>query len=323
MARHYPVFFFTFLLFCSEASSARRKKHVSRKIESVKTVQSIKDGPATIFIHGTIIPVLSRFTHGVEYPYGIISLTDCHRANRLTKIAHTLHGAAPERFPLESFYFYCWPGNLKFSERKKATEKLYSALCQHAGPLTIIAHSHGCNVALYLAELAGTDESATLLIDRLILLASPVQLATAHLVRSPVFKQVFSFYSSADLGQIIDPQGMYEETKKVSKDISPPLFSRRTFDPAPNLVQARILFNKQSPGHVSFITPRFLHRLPSIITLLEACAEKNEYDVIVNIPRAPEEPHLLHKMQLAHAYVPRAVRCCRCTRNNRHAPLLA
>lgn len=297
-------------LFLFLAMDARQERRIFRKMPRIKTVETLKKGPATLFIHGTIVPVLSRFTHGVEYPHGFVALSDCTAPNRLTRLAHTVHISSPKEFPLDSFYFYCWPGDLRFSERRKATEKLAKTLCMHEGPKTLIAHSHGCNVALYLAELAKSGEFKDLVIDRLILLACPVQLATAHLVGSPIFKRVFSFYSTADLGQIIDPQGLYNETKKISKDSKkPPLFSQRLFDDSPNLVQARILMNRQSPGHMSFLTPRFLSRMPAILALLEeAVSKKGEHHCIVNIPPAPEAPHLIEKFEMAHSYVPRTTR---------------
>lgn len=296
------------LLLVMSPMYARKEKRVFRKMPRIQAVHSLKEGPATIFIHGTIIPVISRFTHGIEYPYGLISLMDCKDSNKITRLSRTLHAAAPCEFPLDSFYYYCWPGDLQFSERRKATEKLYDALCKHPGPVTLLAHSHGCNVALYLAELAELDEERKLAIDKLILLACPVQLATAHLVKSPIFKRIYSFYSSADLGQIIDPQGLYRETKKVSKDKTP-LFSKRLFDDCPNLIQARILVGRQSPGHLSFLTPRFLTRLPAIMSLLEeSVTTKDERHFIVNIPCAPEMPHLIEKFKMAHSYVPRTPR---------------
>ena len=180
----------------------------------------------------------------------------------------------------------------------------------HEGPKTLIAHSHGCNVALYLAELAKSGEFKDLVIDRLILLACPVQLATAHLVGSPIFKRVFSFYSTADLGQIIDPQGLYNETKKISKDSKkPPLFSQRLFDDSPNLVQARILMNRQSPGHMSFSNTTLFEQnaCHSCITG-RGGVQKGEHHFIVNIPPAPEAPHLIEKFEMAHSYVPRTTR---------------
>ena len=47
--------------------------------------------------------MLSRFTHGIRYPHGLIALSDCTQPNKLTRIAQTLHTASPEEFPLESF----------------------------------------------------------------------------------------------------------------------------------------------------------------------------------------------------------------------------
>lgn len=302
MYKKYSRYLLVLVLLPIGHAAAVKKRHILKK--KPPTVQSIKDGPATVFIHGTIFPIISRFTHGVAYPDGLISYADCPQPNRLTRMAETLCNACPEEFPLGSFYFYCWPGNLNFKERKRATQKLYSLLIKHKGPLTLIAHSHGCNVALYLAEL---EDSTSFTIDRLILCACPVQKATAHLVKSPIFKSIYSFYSSADVTQILDPQGLYEETKKISKDC--PLFSERLFEDAPNLIQARVLMNRQSPGHQSFLTQRFLSRLPSLLMRMdESATQKNERHCILNIPPAPESPHLVEKIEVAQRYIPRTPR---------------
>ena len=269
------------------------KKKAEKKVETSMPATTLTDGPITIFIHGTVFPVISHFTHGAGYPDGLIWLKECLDKNPLTRVAHTLVQAAPEEFSLNSFYLYCWPGELRFDQRKKATEKLLIPLSKHKGPVTIIAHSHGCNVALYLAELAGADDSLTFSIDTLILLACPVQLATAHLIYSPLFKRIYSFYSTADFIQTLDPQGLYNETKKQNDSKRGPFFSRRTFHDSPHLIQARVLINRQNPGHMSFIQPRFLKKLPAMLDMLtKAALEKDKRHFIINVPHGSDKPFL-------------------------------
>ncbi len=296
MVKNSFLWIITLTILLTNHVQATIKKYALKR--TPPTCQTMKDGPATIFIHGTIFPVISRFTHGVEYPTGLISYMDCQGPNRLTRMAEILSTAAPEQFSLESFYFYCWPGKPTFEQRKLTAKDLYTLLKMHTGPVTIIAHSHGCNVALYLAQLAAQEENDSLSIDRLILCACPVQVATAHLVTSPIFNNIYSFYSTADLTQIIDPQGLYEETKKVSKDA--PLFSQRLFEDAPNLIQTRILMDGHNPGHQSFVNPRFLRNLPFMISLLEDHATNaHGRNCIIDIPRFPEKARLIETIELA------------------------
>lgn len=309
-----------------------------RKQARIQKAEKLGDGQVTLFIHGTIFPIISRFTHGVEYPHGIIALKDCKDTNKLTRIAYTLAKESPSEFPIESFYFFCWPGGLHFDKRKKATELLYHFLSKHQGPITIIAHSHGCNVALYLAECI--DKTCTskdsesnknnnnhrLSIDRLILLACPVQLATAHLVNSSLFKEVYSFYSTADLLQTLDPQGIYKETKKVSKDRAYmkkiPFFSQRTFEDAPNLIQTRILFDRQSPGHIGFLSSRFLKQLPSMLSILKRSAQNKRF-FIMNLSSNVNKIEFIEPLELAHAYVPRRTSKSSSINKKNRQPLVA
>ena len=175
-----------------------------------------------------------------------------------------------------------------------------------------MGHSHGASVALYLAQVAQEDNNPDFSIERLILFAPPVQAATAHHIKSPIFKKVFSFYSTADIGQIVDPQGLYNDTK-TSLDKGYSLFLNEPFASSKNLIQVRVLFNMQSPGHSDFLIPRFLSRLPATISFLEAStSSSHKQHVILNIPRPHEAIHLVKKKQLSGSYVPRAVRSCRC-----------
>ena len=86
----------------------------------------------------------------------------------------------------------------------------------------------------------------------------PLQKETSQLVCNPLFKEVFSFYSSFDLLQIIDPQGLYEQAHDR------PLFSERQF-PNEHIIQVKIKLNGRALLHVDFILVHFLQHLPIII----------------------------------------------------------
>ncbi len=256
----------------------------------------------TIFIHGTIIPVISPLMNIGNIKPGLNQFSTC--TNRYKRIGATLTGAHPQQFPASSFYCFGWSGDLDFHERKKAAHALYEEVKNIPGPKTLIGHSHGCNVILYLAHIAQEKKDTSFTIDRLILMAAPVQNATSHYVSSPIFKKIISFYSTADLVQIADPQGAYTESKKVSVDRNLPFFSKRIFPDAPQLTQVRILLNRQSPAHTDFIQPRFLRMLPDILTLL-ADATITIRHAIIDIP-FDSKPLIVNSEKFA--FVPRSMK---------------
>ncbi len=261
----------------------------------------LKDGKVTIFIHGTVFPGISRLMGHKEKRRGLYHYSANPR--RLTgrqRLGRVLHTAAPDEFPVENFYKYYWSGELTLSARKKAAEELYALLKNHKGPCTLIAHSHGCNVSLHLAECAhqkdSVDKDSLVLeplftIDRLILLAPPVQEATAHLVHSPVFKRVYSCYSTADLVQVADPQGLHNVSKSFDSKL--PLFSKRTYAAGTHLTQAQILMKEKGPSHRDFILPEFFGQLPQIMKLLDGVQATGKDQVMINVPFKGQEPQLI------------------------------
>ena len=286
----------------AQRSNRNSRRHAHKYIRHSKCTQ-LNEGKATIFVHGTTFPGLSRLLFHNPKRRGIYRYTFGPTTGR-ERLAKVLHEADKEQFPAETFYKFYWSGHLGFEDRKKAAESLLGYLKDHKGPITLIAHSHGCNVALYLAEL-----SKDITIDRLVLLAPPVQQATKELVHAKIFKKVYSFYSSGDLVQVADPQGMYGETKKNGNSS---LFSKRTFAQAPNLVQARVLYDRQSPGHRAFIMPRFFKRIPQLLEVLDTAHTKGKDHIIVTIPQYPQMPRLLNNTEIAQGYVPRRLRSCKC-----------
>lgn len=251
-----------------------------------KQCEKLNPGPATIFVHGTTFAGLSRLLFHNPKRSGLFRYTFGPAQGR-KRLAQVLHEAAPKEFPGESFYKYYWNGHLTMEDRQHAAENLQRYLKGHPGPITLIAHSHGCNVALYLAELAKKDSSLS--IDRLILLAPPVQQATKELVRSSCFKKVYSFYSTGDLMQVADPQGIYQGLKSGT------FFSERTYPKAPHLIQARVLVHGQSPGHRDFIMPTFFKHLPQLITVLDEAHKNGQDTIMVTIPSLSAQPYPIDK----------------------------
>jgi hypothetical protein len=151
-----------------------------------------------------------------------------------------------------SFHLYTfgWSGRLSRWEREKAAFNLYEQLKQEIIRLQkkhstenikieIVAHSHGGNVALNLAQVEEKGGS-NLCIDRLVLLGTPIQNETHAFVESHVFKKVFNIYSTGDYIQIFDVISTQDN------------YSQRRFSynsELPKLIQMEIEVNDVKPHH--------------------------------------------------------------------------
>ena len=177
----------------------------------------------TILIHGTrmmrsfpfsLSSSLKTFDANLSTPLmGLHHYTEVHEANNQVTIAKILHKTSPILFPLETFYFYGWSGQLSLSERRKEAKNLalqiqslivepYKTKYGITPEITIITHSHGGNLVLNLAR----EKNLPFSIDTLIMLACPVQHETTKFIISPVFKTIYSLYSHNDILQVLDPQ---------------------------------------------------------------------------------------------------------------------
>jgi len=244
----------------------------------------------TIWVHGTRLTprcVLKRIFHS---PDGLIPAQSFETHYHLRAITDTLAQVDPEDFAPDSLFLYGWSGALGFKERRDAAEILYKQIEQLTKAYTlqhnkqpkirIITHSHGGNVVLNMAKInKGTHAFQ---VDELILLACPVQEKTAHLIKEPFFKEVFALYSSLDILQIIDPQGLYNHKDER------PLFSQRMFPTAENITQVKIKLNGRALFHSDFISLKFVSLLPQIIDNM-----RNFHDKLNT-----KEPHALSVLSI-------------------------
>ena len=239
----------------------------------------------TVWVHGTrgseLVPVyLSQHAATVEHeicfcPPGLHAAGNLDSRYHMHTIAKVLNNTDSTIFPLSSFYIFGWTGALSFTKRKEAAQDLYTALKelvqryeeQHgARPhVTMITHSHGGNVALNMGSLhmQSQENDPLLSIDRLILLACPVQKETTPGLRSPLFNKIYSLHSHMDALQVLDPQGFHAfidcSTEAWSKwSLEPmrelfygnrgrPVFSERHFEPQDNLTQVRVRWEQTHP----------------------------------------------------------------------------
>lgn len=260
-----------FILICNRSAQERK--------ESMRDQKHI-----TIWIHGTrgkeIAPVfLSPTLRDIEKricfcPPGLHLTYDIDPHWYVKKIAQLISQGNSNEFPLESFYLFGWSGTLDAASRKEEAKQLYNAL-QHlyaqythndiAPKITIITHSHGGNVALNMVS-AYNQSQQKIIIDRLLLLACPIQEETKHFTKSELFTNIYSLHSHADLLQRLDPQNTHplihalreslRETslapfkglwKRLFSKKQSPFFSQRHFEHAPKIKQATIAWKTIKP----------------------------------------------------------------------------
>lgn len=107
----------------------------------------------------------------------------------------------------EEYATFGWSGLLSQKARREAGLELYEELVAYrdsaikkygkAPIIRIIAHSHGGNVALWLAECE-KKLGKNLSIDLLFMYGTPMQSETAECITSPIFKKIFLGYSRGD-----------------------------------------------------------------------------------------------------------------------------
>ena len=143
----------------------------------------------------------------------------------------------------------------------KKLKTLLSSLPHHA-KVRVVTHSHGGNVVLNMAHIQ-KSKPVKVIIDELVLLGCPVQETTSPCLCDPMFKKVVSLYSTNDILQVIDPQGIYQWNRWSQKMNS--IFSGRTFNPHKKMVQSRIKNGNYDILHIDFIRTPFIRNLGSII----------------------------------------------------------
>ncbi|HJZ23265.1 MAG TPA: hypothetical protein VJ201_02320 [Candidatus Babeliales bacterium] len=236
----------------------------------------------TVFIHGSrVIPhrlIAPSFFHCTS---GLHKVSDLGCWYYYPKFASRLHIVDPKRFPLHTFYTYCWSGDFGFEKRERAAKTLYDLLVKEVKvykkkykkrpKLRIIGHSHGVSVALNLAKVK--DKNDGIVFDEMFFFGGPVQVATAHLALDSSIKKIYSFYSPFDLLQRIDPQGLYGYTKK--NKLKTPIFSERCFKPHPKILQVRLKYNGHGVVHLEYLSYHFLYVLPTLMDAMDSWQELN------------------------------------------------
>lgn len=257
-------------------------RHKEIAIQTFAHVPGSVPAYMTVWVHGTSNNPLIRKIHAS--PKGITPLADLPEDWGLRRMGEALALHDAHRFPREAFFAFGWSGKLSFKARDAAARDLAAEIRKLAEThlksygvrplIRLIAHSHGCNVVLNASEhLMG--ESSALKVEELVLLACPVQHATAHKVESSVFTRIYALYSTSDWIQVMDPHGLNRE----GVDSGGQIFSGRRFPGHGRLVQAEVRWNGRGLSHAGFIRQRFGAALPSLLAELR----ENPHDCVLSI----------------------------------------
>lgn len=234
--------------------------------------------PLTIWIHGTHFLRSSLFTHIFKGMPSLKPACEISKRYKVRTIANTLNQYDGVRFPLSTFYIFCWSGKLNANLREKTAHHLYAELKRVIADyeqtynciprIQIISHSHGGNVVLNLAKIKDPHDTS-FIINTLVLLACPVQIRTMSFIDNPMFQRIYSLYSSVDFIQVIAPQLFKKNNDSEKRKFAFPPFSNRCFPHRPHVTQVKMKVNGNSPWHNDFVKPEFLRLLPSIIAELD------------------------------------------------------
>ncbi|MBA2306729.1 hypothetical protein H0W26_01190 [Candidatus Dependentiae bacterium] len=257
----------------------------------------------TIFIHGTLLPAvflkIPFLKNFFVCPQGLHPLSELQKSFHLASPFHLaslgtlLCEEDPELFDKDSFFLFGWSGDLSVTKRRKAAAELTASVLdlieKYASEgisigLRIIAHSHGGNVALHLAETVTNKEFT---IDELILLACPVQKGTASYITNPLFSSIYSVHSHLDVIQRMDPQGIHNFLNSVSTtgleftvahlNLMGPVFSGRHFKPSPRLTQLHVKYPSRELFHIEFILQDYIKSLPGFIRYLHTLPKEGTH----------------------------------------------
>jgi hypothetical protein len=254
--------------------------HQDKQAKEPAAVKSLaeKKRTVTVWVHGTRLSkfVLQNFFRSIP---GMQSPLAYNKSNNQFDIAMALFAGDSAQFPLDDMRMFGWSGALNHQARVQAAHDLYDALLALSKEykekygfepkFKILTHSHGGNVALRLAQEAKNHQKK-LVIDQLIMLACPVQRSTMNYTHDTMFKRIISIYSSNDLIQVIDPQGLYEVNNSMheKKNVKIPesFFSKRCFPPQANMLQIKAKRHGHGLTHINFIQSAFLKVLPHFLT---------------------------------------------------------
>lgn len=234
-------------------------------------VKLASDRPClTIWVHGTARTALIPFeTKRLHNTCALLPFSKLPTNSRPYLCAQALESGNAQDFATKYFYAFNWSGLLSHKKREMAAQIMYFELCNEIIKIkaetglepivTVITHSHGGNVALILAQINEQHDNK-LKIDRLILLACPVQDRTAHLVGHDTFSRIYAFYSNKDFIQVLAMPKIFKLAERKFNNLSNKVIHINTS-------WARKLFTYVD--HHKFVQAPFLNRLSDTLRQLD------------------------------------------------------
>lgn len=237
-------------------------------------IQDTNPAWVTIYVHGTTtksgLKLLSKF-----YPDICYGAPGVHPLDNMPASAIFRHDVAKlssgdlKRFDPKHFYTFGWSGALSFSEREKAGKELYEGIkvlleeykdtYEFYPKIRIMTFSHGGNVALNMVSHLPffKDEHVHL---ELLIIASPVQKVTEHLIEHPEIDFIYTIASTRDLLQVVD------NYKYEKKRYFPERFFKTTKN---NCCQMKVFVNGRGLGHLDLLRSFMIH-VPDCLNIADA-----------------------------------------------------
>lgn len=193
-----------------------------------------------------------------------------------------------ENFALVHPYTFGWDGSLNQSRRLEQAkdllqginnlyEEYHKRFPQEDIEVIVLAHSHGGNVALHMADWVNQNTKA--FIDHLFIFGTPVHGDTQHLATSSLFKNVYNIHSSGDFIQIAD----IVSTKKY---VPARIFKHEGVLTCPNVKQVQVEVGSYNPSHSEL----WFFKRPEVIFFRESFPTNP-------LPIAAFTPIILHQIQ--------------------------
>jgi len=276
-------------------SACHRSCLIIKKVTSQSTIapDALCQTPSiTVVIHGTKLFIGSFYLNYFDGKPQIKHASALPAAKCSSKFLKDVASCPSNAFPYKDLYYFGWSGLISVKEHNKAAEALYDQLVvlsnqyyqkYHVKPhIRIVGHSHGGNLGLRLG-LFHARKQKDILIDELVMLATPVHRTTAQFGYSPLFKNIYSFYACLDCFQAIAPEiceSIYDDTGTlVLNKRRGYLFSGQTFPTYIPIKQARIKKDGHTITHSDFMTKEFFCALPALIRKVDKAYKKYGDDI--------------------------------------------
>ncbi len=236
-------------------------------------IQDVNPAWVTIYVHGTTtksgLKLLSKFCPDVCYGAPGVHHIDNMPENALfRRDAEKLFSGDSKRFDLKHFYTFGWSGALSFSEREKAGKELYEGVkvlfteykkkYGFYPKLRIMTFSHGGNVALNMVSHLPFFKGEHVHLE-LLIIASPVQKVTEHLIEHPEIDFIYTIASTRDVLQVVD------NYKYEKKRYFPERFFKTTKN---NCCQMKVFVNGRGLGHLDLLRSFMMH-IPDCLNIAD------------------------------------------------------